>query len=308
MRKSTEDAINNLSPGNQVHRIGTEIRRAGAASTRNPEYYYYVDSNSLGGDGTSWDTAFSTITEGIAKLNTLDGKGATLFVAPGFYIELAGIELTAADCAIIGNGLNEDTVLFGSGTAGAVAAATADLLTIKGGNNLIDGLSFYNHSASYSSILFDDTGGGYAGSFNTIKNCFFSPQAQDGVQYCIEFDGGNANTIEGNIFYGAATAAIYLEGNEGNPVRNIIRNNHFVGTNVGIQVQSANYNTIVQDNWFSAGSQSGETMTNAIVIDAAMNAGSITFARNFFEQSAANDISDSKTGGSVFEMDNSNGA
>ena len=308
MRKATADAINNLSPGNQVYSVGTNIRNVQTASTRNPEYFYYVDANSSGGDGESWESAFSTITEGIAKLNTLDGLGATLFVAPGFYIEVSGIELTASDTAIFANGLNEDTVLFGSGTAGAVAAATANLLTIKGGNNLIEGLSFYNHSASYSSIVFDDTGGGYAGSFNVIRNCFFSPQAQDGVKYCIEYDGGNVNLIEGCIFMGAATAAIHIEGNVGNPSRNIIRNNQFVGTNIGININSANYNTLIQDNWFSAGSLSNENMTNAIVITASMNAGMVTASRNFFEQSAANDISDSKTGGSLFEMDNSNGA
>jgi hypothetical protein len=308
--KATARVINNLMPGNQNVLLGDLIRTSLIQGWgRNPDYFYYVKpDNAITGDGLSRETAYLTITEGITKLNTLSGKGATLIVDPGFYIEVAGLTLSASDCMIIANGLPEDTVLFGSGTAGAVAAATDDLLTITGGNNSIVGLGLYNHSASYSSLVFNDTGGGYAGSFNLIKNCYFSPQAQDGVGYCIKYEGGNVNIIEDNFFYGAATAAILLTGNVGNPVRNVIRRNHFVGTAIGVHITSANYNTLIDSNWFSAGSQSGESMTNAITISAGMNAGSVTASRNLFEQSAANDISDSKSGGSVFEMDNSNGA
>ena len=99
-----------------------------------------------------------------------------------------------------------------------------------------------------------------------------------------------------------------MTGNVGNPVRNRIENNHFVGTAIGVHITSANYNTIIKDNWFSAGSQANEDMTNAIVISAAMNAGKVTVAGNYFEQNAANDISDSKTGGSLIQMNNNNGA
>jgi hypothetical protein len=280
--------LNNQLPGNQNIKIGDAIRVAqdGRQITQQ-QYVRYVDPNV-----------------------EVSGLGATLIVAPGFYIEsAAGVPvLTASDCTIIASGLPEQTMWFGSGTNGVVDAATDDLLKILGGNNSIIGLGLYVHKDDKAAILFDDTGGGYAGSFNLVKGCYFSPQAQDGVGYGIKYSGGNVNIIEGNIFYGAKTAAILLTGAVGNPVRNIIRNNHFVGTAIGIQITSANYNTLIQDNWFSAGSQSGEGMTNGIVISSGMNAGKVTVARNFFEQSAANDISDSKAGGSLIEMDNSNGA
>jgi len=314
MKNSLSDAealaLNNSSPIFQNFRVGDILRTAvDQRQVRRQDYVRYVDgSKSVSGDGKTWDSAFATITEGIAAMNALSELGATLLIAPGFYIEVAGIELTASDCLIKAIGLPEDTVLFGSGTAGAVAAAAADLLIIKGGNNVIEGLGLYVHKDDKACIVFDDTGGGYAGSFNVIRGCYFSPQAQDGVGYGIKYSGGNVNIIEDNIFYGAKTAAILLTGSTGNPVRNVIRRNQMVGTAIGVQVTSANYNTLIKDNWFSAGSQSGENMTNAIVISVGMNAGSLTAAGNYFEQSAVNDISDSKSGGSVFEMNNFNGA
>jgi len=316
MTVSKDDAqsINNLNPGNQLYQVGTNLRLAldgGARNIRNLEYVRWVDgSKSVSGDGKDPDTAFKTITEGITWLNTVSGKGATLLIKPGFYIEKADEvpTLSASDCLIQALGLPEDTVWFGSGANGSVVAATDDLLTILGGNNAVLGLGMYVHKDDKACIVFDDTGAGYAGSFNLIQGCLFSPQAQDGMGYCIKYVGGNTNWIFNNVFMGAKTAGILINSQVGNPVRNRIENNQFIGTAIGVQITSANYNTLVKDNWFSAGSQSGEDMTNAIVISAGMTAGKVTFAGNYFEQSAANDISDSKAGGSVIEMNNFNGA
>lgn len=310
MNNNIRDAINQLSPGNSTYAVGTYIQQAlNQRNVRPLEYVRYVDPNvQYSGDGRSWDKAFKTITEGIAAMNDLSGKGATLLIRPGLYLEVPPIVLSSNDCLIQAVGLPEDTILFGTGTAGAVAASSDHLLVITGGNNQIDGLALYNHKNDKACIKFDDTGGGYHGSFNKITRCYFSPQSQDGVGYGILYAGGNANQILGNIFYGAKTAALVLTGNTGNPVRNIIEGNHFVGTAIGINITSANYNTLIKQNWFSAGSQSGENMTNAIVISAGMNAGMVTCIENWFEQAAADDIDDSKTGGSLFEMNNFNGA
>lgn len=304
--------INRLSPGNDFYKVGDALRISfDKRDCRRQDYIRYVDgAKSVSGDGKSWDNAFATITEGITALNGLSGKGATLLIAPGFYIENAANVpvLSASDCLIKAVGLPEDTVWFGSGADGSVSAATDDLLEILGGNNAVVGLSLYVHKNTKSALVFRDTGGGYAGSFNLIQGCYFTPQAQDGEAYCIKYEGGNANWIRDCHFYCAATAAILLTGNTGNPVRNEIVGNRFVGTAIGVHITSANYNTLIKDNWFSAGSQSGEAMTNGIVISAGMNAGKVSVVHNYFEQSAANDIADSKTGGTLIEMDNSNGA
>lgn len=311
---SLEEAkgIDNLSPGNSLFGIGTNLRIAlDGREVRKQDYVRYVDGSlSVSGNGETWDTAFGTITEGITWLNTVSGKGASLLIAPGFYIENAANvpTLAANDCLIKAVGLPEDTVWFGSGADGAVAAATDHLLTINGGNNHIQGLGLYVHKNTKASIVFDDTGGGYAGSFNLITGCLFSPQTQDGLKYCIQYSGGNSNIIRGNIFMGALTAAILLTGNVGNPSRNVIEGNDFIGTGIGINITSANYNTIIRRNYFSAGSLASENMANAIDISAGMNAGLVTVYGNYFEQSAANDILDNKAGGSLIEMDNNNGS
>jgi hypothetical protein len=313
MDLETAQAIDNLSPGNQLYEVGTNIRTAlDKRQIRQQQYVRYVDSNvSSSGDGKTWDKAFLTITEGITELNKLDGLGATLLIAPGYYIEVAADVpvLSASDCLIQGVGLPEDTVWYGSGTAGVAGASTDHLLTILGGNNQVDGLAMFTHKNDKACIRFIDTGGGYAGSYNVISNCYFPPLVQDLVGYSILYSGGTANQIINNKFYGCAVAAISMVGNVGKPIRNVISNNHFVGTTIGISVTDDNYNTLISDNWFSAGSETSEDMTNAINLSAGFTAGTITVMKNYFEQSAANDIADSKGGtAALIEMDNTNGA
>jgi len=311
MNNLIKDAINNLFPGNSLYEIGTLLMQAmNQRNIRPLEYVRYVDANVVeSGDGKSWDGAFKTITEGVADVNTLSGKGATLLIRQGFYMEVPPITVSAYDVLIQAVGLPEDTVLFGTGTAGVIAASADDLLKITGGNVHVDGLGLYNHKDDKACIVFDDTGGGYHGSFNKITRCYFSPQTQDGVGYGIKYSGGNVNYIFGNMFYGAKESAILLTGNVGNPTRNIIKGNHFVGTNIGVHITSANYNTLIADNWFSVGSQPNENMTNGVTIAAGMNAGKVTIMRNMFEQSAVNDVDDSKTGSAaLIEMDNTNAA
>jgi hypothetical protein len=302
-------SINNLSPGAQQYKLGNLFAEAEGIRVRDPQLIRYIAERTGSGDGTARDTAFNNFTDGINWLNDNSDKGAILIVMPGFYIEKASDipALTANDCLIMGLDLPEQTVLFGSGENGSVVEATDDLLKIKGGRNHIYGLGLYVHKDTKSCIQFDDTGGGYAGSFNRVEGCYFSPQAQDGMGYGIKYLGGNANQIVNNIFYGTKEAAIHMGSQIGNPVRNIIADNEFVGTHIGVNIDAANYNTHIKNNLFSEGTQAGEDMTNAIVVTASMSAGKIFVAQNIFEQTTANDISDSKTGGDVIEIDNKNG-
>jgi len=237
---------------------------------------YYVDGTN-GDDsnsGLSWDKALATITAGVAKLNALGSRGL-LYVAPGFYLEAAGVELTASKCGIVAFGLPEDTVWFGSGVTGVVGASTTDLLIIKGGNNIIKGMSLFTYKDDKASIKFDDTGGGYAGSFNIIENCWFSPQAQDGVGYGIHFLGGNSNIIQNCRFEGAKTAGILIASNEGNPIRNVIRDNLIIGCYDGISITSA-AELISQRNIFAAGYVAAANYNSSITATAGFTAGLIT--------------------------------
>lgn len=308
------NAINNLSPGNKLYQVGSNLRQAlnsGGRSIRSLNYTRWVDgSMSVSGSGEDESSAFKTITEGITYLNTVSGKGATLLIKPGTYVEKADEvpTLTTSDCLIQGFGLPEDTLWYGSGTNGTITAATDDLLTILGGNNAVVGLGMYVNEATKASIVFDDTGGGTAGSYNLIQGCVFSPQTQDGVGYGIKFSGGISNWILDNIFMGTDIAGILMAGGVGDTDRNRIENNHFIGTTIGLSITGDNHDNIVKDNWFSAGTLANEAMTYAVSISSGMTAGSITFAGNYFEQSAVNDILDSKAGGDVFAMNNFNGA
>lgn len=309
MQSTVRQAINNLMPGNQLFGVGDLIARAEGIGVRNPDLVRYVDFNRVGnGDGLARDTAFNNIITGINWLNMYDEKGATLLIMPGFSIENAANipALTASDCLIAGIDLPEQTVIFGSGARGSITAATDDLLKILGGNNHILGLGLYVHADTKACILFDDTGGGYAGSFNRIESCYFSPQAQDGMGYGIKYLGGNANQIVNNIFYGAKEAAIHMGSQVGNPVRNIIKGNQFVGTNIGVNIDAANYNTDISYNLFSLGTQSGENMTNGVVATANMVAGLTLIYKNQFTQSAVNDVLDNSVGGSVLKFANDN--
>lgn len=298
-------AINNQSPGNSVNNVGTFIRMGLQKYTpRNQDYYRFVDGNkSVSGDGKTWDNAFATISDAItnANLTANSGRGITIFVAPGDYIEVASSvpTLSASDVLIVGIGTPDDTLWYGSGTAGTKSAASDHLLHITGNNNIIQNLSLYTNKNTKASIYLENANG------NLIQNCFFSPQTQDGVKYCIQFAGGSNNTIIGNNFQGALTAAILVNAGTGSADDNIIFNNTFIGTGIGVQVTDVAHNLIIRKNLFLDGSNTSENMTNAITISAGHTAGQITVVENDFEQSAANDISDS---GAVapLEMNNNN--
>jgi len=298
-----------MSERYEIYRLRRDIRGMFASA---PIEYHVAKTGNDSQSGKSLASAFLTITKGIAALNSLAAtvRGAVLWIHPGFYIEVSGITLTHNHCKIRAvDPTPESTVLFGSGTAGEVAAATDHALKIHSGYNVLSGLTLYDHKNTKAALYLDDVGGGADfGGFNIIDGCYFSPQVQDGMAYCIEMKGVNRNIIRNCRLEGAATAGILLYSGVGNPVGNIFENNDIIGTAIGIAIQAANYNTMIRGNWFSAGVQSGEAMTNAINITTGMTTGKLTVMKNYFEQSAANDILDNKAGGTLIEMDNTNGA
>ncbi|MDD5353068.1 MAG: right-handed parallel beta-helix repeat-containing protein [Candidatus Omnitrophica bacterium] len=277
-----------------------------------PLEYHVAKTGNDSQDGKSLSAAFLTITKAITVINALAAtvRGVVLYIHPGFYIEVSGITLTHNHVKIYAvDPTPESTVLFGSGTAGSVTEATDHAFKIHSGYNKLVGLTFYTHKNTKAALYLDDVlGGADYGGFNIIDGCYFSPQAQDGMAYCIEMKGANRNIIRNCRLEGAATAGIRLYSGVGNPVGNIFENNDIIGTAIGIAIQAANYNTIIRKNWFSAGVQSGEAMTNAINLTTGMTAGKVTVMENLFEQSDANDILDNKAGGTLIEMNNTNAA
>jgi len=277
-----------------------------------PIEYHVSKTGNDSQSGKSLRASFLTVEKGLEALNNLTStiRGAILYIHPGFYYVKDGQELEKNHTRIKAvDPTPESTVLFFTGTAGELAAATLDGMTVKSGYNIISGITMYVHVNTKSAlVLTDHTDGVDEGGFNIIDNVYFSPQTQDGMKYCIQNIGANRNIIKNCRIEGALTAGIDISSNIDDPVGLIVQDCDFIGTGIGINIRASNYNTMIRRNWFSAGVQAGENMTNAIVITSGMAAGKITITHNDFEQSDANDISDSKAGGTIIEMDNNNGS
>jgi hypothetical protein len=298
-----------MSERYEIYRLRRDIRGMFASA---PIEYHVAKTGNDSQSGKSLASAFLTITKAITTLNALpvSTRGAVLWIHPGFYIEVSGITLTHNHCNIFAvSPKPESTVLFGSGTAGSATEATDHAFKIHSGYNELRGLTLFTYKNTKSGLYLDDVlGGADYGGFNIIDNCYFSPQVQDGMAYCIEMKGSNRNIIRNCRLEGAATAGIRLYAGVGSPIGNTFESNDIIGTAIGIAIQSPNYNTVIRKNWFSAGIQSGEAMVNAINLTTGMTAGKVTVMENLFEQSDANDILDNKAGGTLIEMNNTNAA
>jgi len=309
------DLLNSALPANQVSDLGGNLKKAlDQFNVRDHDLVRYVDKSVTNtGNGKTRSTAFKRFYEGIEWLNSNSGKGATLIVIPGFYIEAASniAALSASDCMIKGIGNPDDTVIFGSGTDDTVDAATDDLLTVSGGNNVIDGLSLFVYKNTKSALLTDDTGGGYAGSFNLFSRLFFSRQAADGQKYGVNMQGGNYNTFLNCWWTGSCKdAGVYIASNAGNPSYNRFLNCWFNGTGTdGILIgASAAYNHLVSECIFQAGSYptgGADSMTNGVHVNASCTAGDIIVANSIFSQAAAAALKDA-SGGTFSYLDRNN--
>lgn len=246
---------------------------------------YYVDNtNGLStNDGKSKNKPFKYVEDAITAVNANEsGKGAIVYVAPGFYLENDNLTLSASDVRIIGTGLPEDTVLFFTGTQGSVVASTDHGITITGGNNYLYGLGLFTYKNDKAALYLNGDDGGYNGGFNRIENCLFSPQAADGQEYGIYMKGGAGNQIINNRFYATKTAGIYVYSGTHNTSRTEIIGNKFFGCgDAGIKIDAATHEMIIDRNIFQTGSESGYNMTDDIVITAGASAGSIHVIDNY---------------------------
>ena len=293
--------------------LGRKVPTGDHFNAIDPAYTLYVDKRHDRGDhGRERSRAMKYITDAIEYVNTYWANvGATIMVAPGFYVEPDGIEIEVNDVQLIGTGLPEATVLLGSGTTfGTVAEGDAPCLTISGGNCRIFGMSIHENSTSYPAITIAGEGGGYKGGFNIIENCYFPVEvAYDRPKYAIEFEAGAGNIIQDCYIEGCGTAGIYFGSTSSNhPTRNTIRRNTFRGTEIGILLNAHCYSTIIDSNIFLSGDQGGDTMVNAIITGGAAN-GDIMICRNIFEQAATSDYDIDETLGSavITERDNTAG-
>lgn len=224
---------------------------------------YYVDRNvGVSGDGSEWSKAFLTITEAIAAVNADytagsaaqpgGGRNRRIVVGEGWYSEV-GMTLTASDVHIVSRapGSRDNTVLYGSLTAGGYdAGSLVPALTITGGNNTIEGMSFMNSASGLYPCV---TVGALAGAAyaNKFVNCNWPRDVADAYT-----DAVLCYDLEGTEFWGcefsqsAKNVGIHIN-TDGvvNPVNVRVMGCRFVGTPTGIK-QDAGHNTIIHGNWF----------------------------------------------------------
>lgn len=276
----------------------------GSGGSNTPGDVFYVDGNiSASGDGKTWNGAFKTFTEGITALNASSNKNSILYVGEGYYIEAAGLELSANDCTIVGVGNGADSnVLFGTKTTGTVDDAEADLLTITGNNNKIVNMGFYVHSDSYYAVVFDDTNDASTASFNELIGCSWTREEANGEKAGVYFKGGNYNRIENCVFTAACKdGGIIFYSGEGNPSQNVIKNCEFSGIDYPIKIGAVAHNTLIDHNYFMTGSLTSDAMTAAIETTGA-GAAYVLVTDNFTDLTDANLVVG--TGSAVHEIDN----
>lgn len=229
---------------------------------------YYVDASvTASGAGSSWATAFKTITEAIAVATT---AGDVIYVAPGDYDEGAVIAVATHDLKIIGPGIdNHNSALIWS------SSASHHLMTINANNVEISGLGFTQTKDTYDAIRVASTADTYKCH---IHHCRFDGYGQG------EFAVHTGTTkdspdivVENCVFRSWQTSAIYA-----NATRDIYRNNifHVTTDKNGIDYipnASSRPDGVIVDNLFSG---VANATTTGIKFTAVPNNGTCTVARN----------------------------
>ena len=245
----------------QKHKLHSDLDKLRAAGHPfTGTQVFYVDPSNYFDSKPS--NSFATMTAAITHANNNSGKGFIYLVAPGYYIELDGLTLSASDVAFIAaNPTIDATVFFGSGTAGAVAAGDEDLLTITGSNTYFYGMGFYEHKNTKSAIVLSNC------NYNYFSHCNFSRQAADGMLYGIDNVGAAYMRVYDCTFTAACKdAGIYFQGGTNNPAYWDVEGCKFVGCNIGLKQAAgiSNYGCMVRDTTFVSDSQSGGTLTYAV--------------------------------------------
>ena len=250
----------NLFVGNQV---------ITAANT--PGFTYYVDRNHNGsgssGNGSSWDEAFLTIGEAIAKVNSdysaagnsdSKGRNRVIYISEGWYGEVP-LTLTANDVTIIGTapGHHDSVVLYGSATAGGFDITSGGpALTITGSNNEIRNIGFFTYDVLYASVRNGanasdpDTPTASAPTGNAFINCSFIRDVDDGSLGGLDTMGGDGTLISGCEFHTSCKDwGIRVRTNGvGNPVQTVIEDCKFSGTPIALLNAATAEDTIFRNN------------------------------------------------------------
>ena len=273
---------------------------------------YYVDRNHNGGnssgDGSSWDQAFLTIGEAIAKVNadytaaanTLSkGRNRYIFVGEGWYGEVP-LVLTANDVYLIGvaPGSHDSTVLYGSATAGGFDIGSGGpALTLGGSNCTIINMGFFTYDNTEPSVAdgghSSDTQG-YLSTFNNkFINCNFIRDVADGAIGGLQCKSNEGPVIQGCTFSTSCMDYGVQIGTNGvtNPVNVIIEGCRFTGTPIGVDA-NAGHNAIVRDCVFM-----DDTTDRADTIDLPVdcNGSTNTAVYNCYSEFSNADISDNGT-------------
>lgn len=240
---------------------------------------WYVDKNQASGvkgDGTTWEKAFLTITDGIAALSDYD----VLYIAPAYYNEALTLVLSGLEgVKIFGTGTgmqwNEGGVCIGD------EISDDDLLEIDNCKGLeLAGLMFYNTEDEKDAINFV-TENSYAVH---IHDCSFIGDTGGGTIMEDAIGGANSCSdmiIERCRFFRQENTAINKT-----DVRNVIRNNLFIiaAGAIGIACEDADGGyTVIVENYFL-----GATTGDYGIKLAKATAGNFIFANNKFVNFDAN--------------------
>jgi len=242
---------------------------------------YYVSRNVQASvDGLSWDTAFKTIGEAIAKVNAnyalgtslypSKGRNAIIYIGEGWYSEVP-LTLTASDVKIIctASGHHDSTVLYGSATAGGYdIGAGGPALKITGSNNTIYGLGVFTYDVLYAAIQNGAAAGG-ATYGNKFVNCSFVRDVADGQKYGILDYGADGVLIDGCFFSTSCKDAGVWSASDGvvNPVNLVVRNSRFIGTPIGVQINAGHNADIESNSFFDDTSDRADVVDYPIVVE-----------------------------------------
>jgi hypothetical protein len=279
---------------------GVDLGMRGSLTANNvvdfPARTYYVDRNiTASGDGRSWRSAFKTLTEAIAQVNTDytnspsvsgNGRNRRIILGEGWLSEV-GMTLTASDVIIEsaapGSNINDGTVLYGSATAGGWdAGAVVPVLTITGSSITFRNMGFMNSASGLYPCISVGQSGSSGPSNVFFENCFFPRDVADAYTYAIVDYGNEGLRVENCYFSQSAKTGGILIASNGvvNPVNDWIFGCRFVGTPTGI-MQTAGHNTLIGGNWFvDASDDRPDTIDNPINIAATSAFATGNFAPN----------------------------
>ena len=284
-------AINQLSPGNQLHAVGERLRNAlsNGIGYREEERYFVAPWGSDDNDGLSWDTPFLTIQKGCNEARYIKGTTTIdsskyhhkyVFVYPGVYNEQ--VLFSGYNIHLIGIMLNLGNVDYGVVINKDEAVTTTCVVGFTGVGIEIAGLQIRNAAAIPT--LYAPTPG---------DGCWIHDNFIDGddtnATNGIDLPDCRNNVVENNRIFNHVTTGILL-GSNGTWFRNsIVRYNHIAGSqgkgidvasgaicsagygssimsntiigtcSVGIHQQNAGAYILIGDNWV----QASATVTDA---------------------------------------------